>query len=398
LVDALRVAGHEVEVVTAFPHHLSGRVFNGYGGKFYAKDSYKDVVVHRTWIYAAGGTGLRRLLSYLSFSVSSLLGLARSIKPDVLFIESPPLFLAISGWFYAAVRKVPIVLNVADLWPDVIEEFGVVRQPFVLGAARRLESWAYSKATIINGITDGVYNRLLEKGVPRRKLLMLPNGVDVDLFTPHEPDVDLRRAVDPGGRSIILYAGTHGIAHGMEVIVEAAKKLGEEPVLFLLIGAGSAKERLEKLARTEKLDNIKFLDPVPLAELPKFYSVATASLATLRPGEMSRKVRPAKMFTSMASGVPVIFSGAGEGADLLRRADAGFVTKPGDAEDLARAVRTLCGDASLRSRFSANGRRFVEHEFRWDRITARWLSSVTERLAPSVGSGRTLRRGEGQFQ
>ena len=374
--------GHDVEVVTALPHHLTGQIFQGYRGRFYIRDDYNGIRIHRTWVYAAQGTGIKRLLGYLSFTITSLFGLAKCSKPDILFIESPPLFLSIPGWLYAVWRKSSIVFNVSDLWPDVVEEFGVVRNKLLLRVANLLERWAYSKATVVNAITNGVYERLLDaKHIPRDKILFLPNGVDAELFAPQAPDASLRAHIDPSGKSIILYAGTHGIAHGMEVILEAATQLKKEPILFLLVGGGSAKEHLVRLASQKKLENVRFLDPVPLDILPKYFSIATASVATLIDSQMSMRVRPAKMFASMAAGVPVIFSGEGEGADLVRQADAGIVTSPGNASELVQAVRLICSDSATRSRLALNGRAFVQREFTWDQIVERWLVDLNKRLS-----------------
>jgi len=381
LTETLKHNGHEVEVVTAMPHYLSGRIFIGYRGSFYRREEYNGIVIHRTWILASQGTGVKRLLSYISFAFTSLLGLSKCKEPDVVFVESPPLFLGISGWLYARPRRIPIVLNVADLWPDAIESFGVTSNRFLLSVAGRLERWVYSKATIINGITDGVYRTLLEKkNIPPARLLLLPNGVDIQLFTPQSPDERLSRVINPEGKHVMIYAGTHGIAHGMEVILEAAKQLQNEPILFVLVGGGSAKAKLVEYASRQHLRNVTFIEPVSQDKLPAYYALATASLVSLKHSVTSLSVRPAKMLASLAAGVPVIYSGEGEGADLLRQADAGVVTAPGDARELARVIQLMCRDSAARLRYAANGRAFVERNFSWDHIISRWLEDLTRSL------------------
>jgi len=378
LVETLKRKGHDIEVVTAMPHHLTGQIFVGYRTSIYRCEDYKGITIHRTWILASQGTGLRRLLGYISFALTSLLGLFRCRRPDVVFVESPPLFLGIPAWLYARPRRIPIVFNVADLWPDAIKDLGVTNNRLLLGVAGALERWVYSKAAIINGITDGVYRTLLErKNIPRARLLLLPNGVDIRLFVPQPPDEMLSRTINPEGKHVMLYAGTHGIAHGMEVILEAAKQLQNEAILFLLVGGGSAKAKLVDYARRQHLRNVKFIDPVPQDKLPAYYSLAAASLVSLKISDTSLNVRPAKMFASLASGVPVIYSGEGEGADLLRQANAGIVTAPGDARELADAIQLLCHDGAARQKFGANGRAFVAREFSWDHIISRWLEDLT---------------------
>jgi glycosyltransferase involved in cell wall biosynthesis len=381
LAEALEHQGHEVEVVTAFPHYQAGKIHPAYEGRFYCRESFRGMPLHRTWIYAASGTGGRRLIEYLSFSLTSLFGLARCKRPDIIFVESPPLFLGVSGYLYAAVRHIPLVFNVADLWPDAVQGLGVMTNGALFRLAELLERWIYSKAKVVNAITSGVLSALIDKkGLSKNKVLFLPNGVDTSLFTRREPDPELGLQLNPDNKCVVLYAGTHGIAHGMEVILDAAKSLQNENILFVLIGDGSQKLFLMQLAEQYGLKNIRFLNSVPLEQLPRYYSIATASIVTLKRAALSKGVRPAKMFASLASEVPIVFSGEGEGADMLRNADAGIITAPGDGAELAAAISLVCNDTDTRLRLAKNGRALASH-FTWDQITNRWLDELTRKLA-----------------
>ena len=377
LCRALSARHHEVEVVTAMPHHLVGRVFSEYRSKLYTKEVLGGITVHRTWVYAATGTGLKRLLNYLSFTLTCLVGLARSRRPDYLFIESPPLFLGLSGYLYATLRRVPIIFNVADLWPDSVRELGIVKDRRVLSVAEWLEKWMYAKSRFVNATTDGIKQALIErKGVDNSKVLFLPNGADTSLFVPRERDLELITQLGLHGKQVVIYAGTHGVAQGLETLVDAAILLRNSNVVFLFIGDGPRKSHLVERAELHGLNNAIFLGMKPVAEMPRFFSIAAASIVPLVQNELFKSARPSKIFTSLSAGVPVIFSGQGEAADLLLRNRAGLVVPPEDAQALAAAVVTMCQDHPLRSELSANGRKLALAEFDWDAITQRWLDAL----------------------
>jgi len=222
IARALKQYGHHVEVVTALPNHPTGRILPGYRGRFYVLDNFHGIPVHRVWIYAAVGAGLRRLMNYASFVATSLVGLLRSQRPDYVFVESPPLFLALTRSFVAARWKTGMILNVADLWPGSVEQLGVLQRGMLISLARRLERWAYHRATFVNAVTEGIRRTLTEqKGVAPEKVLFLPNGVDPEAFKPMAPDVEVMRAFGIGEKKVILYAGTLGFAHGLDVVLRA---------------------------------------------------------------------------------------------------------------------------------------------------------------------------------
>jgi colanic acid biosynthesis glycosyl transferase WcaI len=380
LVAELLRAGHKVDVVTALPHYPSPKYFRQYRGRLYVREKYGTADVHRVWILPTAGTGLARVFGYLSFTITSIAGLIKCKTPDVLLVESPPLMLSLSGWLYSRLCRIPFVLNVADLWPDVAEAYGVVRNRFLLKMGRLLERWSYSQATLVTTVTQGLYEYLRDiKGVNESKLLLLPNGVDTTLFAPLKPDRKLLEQLNPDNRHVVLYAGTHGIAHGMDIIVEAAKILRNEPMRFVLLGDGTDKNRLLALAAKEGLSNLTFVDPVSLETLPRFYAIADAALVTLRSGDMSKRIRPAKMFVAMACGLPVILVGEGEAASILQEARAGVIVPPDNPGALAQAIRECLKVPNYRS-YGVNGRNFVLKHLRWNKIVPCWLAELRGRL------------------
>src|SRR5262249_44582872 len=124
-------AGHHVEIVTALPNYPRGRFFPGYEKTLYKKESLDGITIHRVWLFPAVGSGVKRLLNYLSFTLTSFYGLLRSTRPDYIFVESPPLFLSFTAWVAGLFWRVPFIFNVADLWPDVILDGGFMKDGFV---------------------------------------------------------------------------------------------------------------------------------------------------------------------------------------------------------------------------------------------------------------------------
>lgn len=382
LTREVRRAGHSVEVLTALPNYPEGTIQPDYRGRFYVKELVDGVTVHRVWLLPAMGLGPRRMLSYTSFAAASLAGAARVRRPDVVLVESPPLTLVPTAALLASRWGVPLIMNVADLWPDAIRDLGALRDGPLYAMADRLERWSYRRAALVTTVTDGLRHALVtRKGVPDEKVVMLPNGVDTTLFTPREPDTSLAREFGlPETTPIILYAGTHGEAHGLEIALDAAERVGDA-ALFLLVGSGSAKPRLVADASRRGLANVRFLDPMPPERLARLYGNAYAALSTLRPTPLLESARPAKIFAAMAAAKPVVYSGGGEGAELVRRADAGLVTPAGDAAALAEAISRLIDDRELAASLGEHGRAFVVREFEWSVLVRRWLDEVQERLA-----------------
>ncbi len=374
MVRELLKLGHTVEVVTAMPNYPTGKIFPNYQKHFYQLDYWEGIPVHRVWMYAAKGAGIKRLLNYFSFMFTASFGLRKAQKPDYLFVESPPLFLGITGYIAAKLWKIPFIFNVADLWPDTVSALGLISEGLVLKLAIRLEKWLYNKANYITVVTTGVQQILIEKKqIPTKKILLLPNGVDTKMFGKSEPKfiIDL-----PKDKTIILYAGTHGYAHGMEVILQAAKLLVDTNVLFLCIGGGSDKQRIIKLSEDIKLDNVIFWDSQQPEFIANLYNLAFAGIATFRDSPLLECTRPAKTLPILASGKPILFNGAGEGAKLVIDSQSGIVTAPGDYEGLAKSIRKLINHPQYAIQLGLNGRDYAEQNLDWSIIVASWLTQL----------------------
>jgi colanic acid biosynthesis glycosyl transferase WcaI len=385
VAQGLHGLGYEVEVATAMPNYPMGRIFDGYRGTLYRLEDWEGITVHRVWAYPSVGVGLQRLLNYGSFAATSLFALVRARRPDYLFVESPPLLLGVPALLAATVWRVPVIFNVADLWPDWGRAIGAIKEGPALRAAERLERWIYRRSAYVNAASEGIRAALVEqKGVPASKVLLLTNGADTELFHPGPPEPDLARELGWEGKRVLLYAGTLGVAQGLTVALDAMQRLRERApeILLAFIGDGSERKALEAAARERALVNVRFYDARPPAYIARLYRCAAAGFASLRDLPALAGARPSKILPAMASGKPVVYSGPGEGARLIERARAGLVVRPEDPAALADAIARLAADPALAAELGASGRRFVEAELSWRAVLGRWIDELRKRRRP----------------
>lgn len=370
-------AGHDVEVVTAFPNYPSGRLTESDRRRVTQRDEVDGTQVRRIWHFTATGAGVKRLASYLSFTASGLVASLATRRANVVFTESPPLFLGLAGWVTAKRFGAAFILNVSDLWPDSIRDLGLMSDGMALTAAEALERWLYARATAVTAVTEGIRTRLIEgKNVPADKVLFLPNGADTEVFRPEPVTTATPVAGLPAG-PFVMYAGNFGLAQGLHTLIRAATHGSAKVVL---VGGGSDSDRLKSIVRLESNDNVLFLDARPPAEISTMYAQSVAGVVSLRDSPLMEGARPAKTLAIMACGKPVIYAGRGEGAELVTSAEAGVVVPPESPAALAEAIHDLVRDPERAARLGANGRRYVEAHFSWETLTADWLSQLRERL------------------
>jgi len=372
----LRRMGHDVEVVTAMPNYPAGQIHPEYRNRFYLADVWEGIRVHRVWLYAATGSGLGRYLNYFSFALTCLYPLLWAARPDFIFVESPPLPLSVPAFIISRLRRTRFIFNVADLWPDLARTLGLVKPGLALTLAESLEAWSYRKAAYVCAVTEGIKATLLKtKGVPERKLLKLPNGIDPKLYRCLTPDVALQSEMGLQGKHVIIYAGTHGYSHGLERVLASAKLLSDD-FHFLLVGSGSEKARLISLAVEWKLKNVTFLDPVTPEQIARMMSFALAGLVSLRDARVAEDARPAKTLAVMACGKPVLYIGKGEGARLVTEAKAGIVIERTSAEEVASAVQLLGNNTALAEELGRNGSLYATEHLSWSILIHAWLEQL----------------------
>jgi colanic acid biosynthesis glycosyl transferase WcaI len=372
---------HDVKVVTALPNYPTGRIFDGYRGKLFVREVRDGVPVFRTWVYAAQSARLLpRLTNYFSFCISSLLAFGWMGKPDVVFVDSPPLFLVLTALLIARLKGARCVMNVSDLWPDAVADSGLVQSSFLINQARKLEAFLYRASDFVGSVTEGICEILVkDKHVPKNKVLFLPIGVDTDLFRPIPPDTALLEKYNLNGKKVFTYAGTLGHAYGLPLILEAAEHLKRRSdIAFLFVGDGPVKEQLRAESAARGLSSVTFIDPVPLNEMPRWWSLCQGALVTLKDQPVHMSARPSKSLPPMASGIPVIFSGIGEMGRIISEANAGLVLPPEKAQPLVEGILRLADDTALARELGRNGRRLCVQELSWHTVVQRWLNNLAD--------------------
>ena len=377
LAKGLAQHGIEVEVLTAMPNYPAGRIFPGYEGRVRMRETIAGISVRRVWVYAATGkSAVRRLANYLSFTFTSLIAALFGARPDVLFVESQPLSLGLVGVLMKWLRGVPYIYNVPDLQIDVARQLGFMSNRVFLRLATALENFFLRQSWKVSTVTDQFIQHFVDRGIPRDQITFLPNGADSEFLRPLPPDEELLHRWRLRGKKVFAYVGTHAFYHGLDTLIEAAALLRErEEIAFLLVGDGPERERLKQMAASLRLRNVIF-GSSPYDEMARLYSVAYASVATLRRMDVARGMRLSKIFPALSCAVPVVYAGDGEAADILTRADCGITVEPERADLLARALESLASDGKRCVELGQHGRKLVEREYTWASIISRWLKEL----------------------
>jgi colanic acid biosynthesis glycosyl transferase WcaI len=369
--------GHEVTVLTAMPNYPTGRVFPGYGG-LVRRENVGGTEVIRTLIYPTQRADfLHRLTSYFSFVTSSaVVGTALLPPSDFLLVETPPLFLGLSGVWLSRIRGARLIFNVSDLWPESAAQLGLIaRESRTYRLAERLEAWCYRKAWLVSGQSAGILEDI-HRRFPRVPTYHLSNGCDTALFSPERSPPTATRE---GSDCVALYAGLHGLAQGLDQVLEAAALVNGARVRFVLVGDGPKKQDLVQHARQQSLKQVEFQDAIPKGQMPDL--IASADIVIVPLKTYIQGAVPSKIYEAMASARPLVLVAEGEAASIVERADAGLVVRPGDTVGLAEAVRKLAGDPALRRRLGNNGRRAALACYDRSRIDQKFIRFLEEAVA-----------------
>jgi len=372
-------AGHDVTVVTCAPNCPAGVVYPGYKNRLRRQIERVDGVrVVRVWTYLAANAGtVRRIANYLSFLLSATLASIWLPKPDVVVATSPQFFCGWAGVLVSRLKRVPLVLEIRDIWPESIEAVGAMRNRRLLRLLEWMERVMYRAAAHVVAVGAGYRRKILEKVDLADRISVITNGVDLKAFAPGEPDGAFLRRWGLGDCFVCSYVGTIGMAHGLEVVLDAAKILrdsGRRDVRFCLIGDGAARQRLEEQTRQAGLDGrVVFTGRLPKDQVPTAIASSQACLIHLKDCALFGTVIPSKIFETMAMGRPIVMGVRGEALDIVHQAGAGLAVEPESPRALVDAVLRLADEPGLASRLGRSGRAFVAERYNRDRLAAEYL-------------------------
>jgi glycosyltransferase involved in cell wall biosynthesis len=380
--------GHEVRVVTGFPCHPFGRIYDGYRQRWRQWDTVRGVRVLRLPLYPDHSlSAVRRALNYSSFALSAAsIGawLTRRFDADVVFVYLPPLTNWLPIRALQLIHRAPVVCWISDFWPDGLIAAGARVPPWLERAIGRLEQAVYRRSRLLCINSPGAGRRLAAKGVEPEKIALLGDWADETLFFPAEPEPELAHEHGLAGRFNVIYAGNLGPAQGLDTAIEAAALLADLPDLQLIfIGDGEDKPRLKRIVAERRLGNVRFIPRRPMQEIYRYLALADVLLLHLNADSMYEAQVPSKLTAYLAAARPILCGIAGDSADMVREAGAGMACTPSDPQAMARALRQLHSmPADERSRMADTG-----HRWYLERFTRVVLLKRIEALLAGVTAG-----------
>jgi glycosyltransferase involved in cell wall biosynthesis len=344
-------AGHEVTVITCFPNFPSGKLHPGYRNRLYQRETMEGISVVRVWTLISSNDGfLLRILDYISFMISAIVAAIIQKRPDIVVGTSPQFFTICAARAVGFLIRRPWVLELRDFWPESIKAVGAMRDTVALRLIERLERHLYDKADHIIVVAESFERILVDRGVDRRKISVVTNGVDSASF--HQLDGSpLRAQHGLEGKFVVGYIGTLGMAHALETVLDAASMIANDPELndvrFIFVGDGARREALSKDAANRRLGNVIFVPSVPRKRAIEYLSILDASIVHLRKMELFEAVIPSKIFECMATGTPILMGVRGEALEIVAQAGAGIAFEPENPAHLVSVIRDLRKDPDL---------------------------------------------------
>ena len=345
MTESLVAMGHEVTVLTGFPNWPSGKIYPGYRQRLVQREIVNGVRIIRIPLYPDHSRNpLKRVANFLSFALSAtILGPFIVPRVDVMHVVHPPITVGFPAWVISRLRGGPFTMEIQDMWPENLRSTGMLSNEFALRIVGAFARWVYSKAVFVRVISPGFRLNLLYKGVPDKKIRVISNWVDTEYYRPVAKSPEILNEFGMQGRFNILYAGTIGLAQGLEVVLDAAELLQRSlpDTQFVLAGGGIECERLRTEASARRLANVRFLGQLPGDLMPSLYACADVLMLHLRADPLFAITVPHKVFTYLAAAKPILIGGEGDAASLVTGACAGIVVQPDNPEALASAVVRL---------------------------------------------------------
>ena len=370
LARELQRRGHDVTVVTAFPHYPGGDLYPGYRLAPWRWEVRERVRILRTYIYPYHGrSSVRRMLNYGSWMLSSIQAAWLTPACDVMYVWHPPLTVGVSAWCISRLKGIRYVYDVQDLWPESALASGLMRPGVLVNVLYRLADWVYRRAPRVLVVSRAAAQYLEKKGVDPLKISIANHWIDTAPFG-QPSSRDVRRESGLDGKFVVMFAGNLGIVQGLETVVEAAALLRDRPeIAFVFVGDGSDRTRLESLVSQHALSNVRFAGQHPASDMPAFMRAADVLLVHLRRSDIADHAVPTKLLAYLAAGRPVLCATGGAAAELVQQAGAGVTTPPGDVSALVAAVERLAALApDARERMGRNGRSFLHAHFDKERV------------------------------
>jgi len=381
-------SGHKITVLAGMLDVITAKKHPEHKGRFIATEyNQSNIIVKRCHVSEAYNRNfIGRAWAYVSFVISSTLAGLLVKKVDIIICTSPPLTVSLTGWILSKLKRIPMVFEVRDLWPESAIDTGVLTNKWLIRMLYWLERKSYSSASRINVLTPAFEKALIEKkGIRPNKISMIPNGADLDIIKPGPADNRVREKYNLNDKFVVTYVGAHGAANALMQLIEAAKILKEtdSQVQIMLVGDGMEKTKLLEETKKFKLDNVTFVEPVPKSQIADYINASDVCIAVLKKCDVFKTVYPNKVFDYMAAAKPVLIGIDGAARKLVEDAGAGIFAEPENAQEIANAMRFYLASPKIAQQHGQNGYEFVKRNYDRRVLASKYLQLIEEQVVKS---------------
>jgi glycosyltransferase involved in cell wall biosynthesis len=378
--------GHSVQVLTGFPNYPGGKVYPGYKVRAWQQENMDGIPVLRVPLYPSHDkSSVRRVLNYSTFSLSAAtLGVLEVQQPDVVYVYHPPTTIAFPSTVLRLFRRVPIVADIQDLWPDTVLETGMLRNQLAISMLKSWCRFAFRQMDRIVVQSPGFKQELIRRGVPEQKIDVIYNWCDESAMRANSSNSDAAARFGLNGRFKIMFAGTMGVQQGLDTVLETARLCNAQlkQVQFVFVGGGIDRDRLETEASRMRLSNVLFLPRQSPQDMGPLLSAADVLLVHLRDLPLFRITIPSKTQAYLAAGRPVIMAVRGDAADLVKQANGGFCCAPEQPAALVETIRAVLSMSEQeRVRMGADGAAFYKQNLSLSRGVDRFENVFEKAIA-----------------
>ncbi len=336
--------GAEVTVLTCFPNYPTGKTFDGYKNQLYKIEYIEGIKVIRLWSYMTANEGvLKRVLDYISFAFMAFwAGIFK--KSDIIIATSPQFFTAVAGGALGFFKRIPWIFEVRDLWPESIGAVEAVKAPRFLALLEQLELLLYRKSTCVVVVTESFKHNLVSRGINPDRIEVIKNGVMLDKYVPQPKNAALLHKLALTDKFVVAYMGTHGMAHKLDFLIDAAARITDPSVQLVFIGDGAEKASLMQIIDEKQPKNVTMLDSVAKSEMVDYISITDVALVNLKKSDTFKNVIPSKIFENAAMQKPILLGVQGESQDIVEHYGAGICFEPENEADFIAKLSKLKAD------------------------------------------------------
>jgi len=372
--------GHQVSIIASPVSYLTGKntknkkIETEMDGKISIYRAYTYPALHKSFAH--------RLYSYFSFMISSFFISMKIKNIDIVWGTSPPIFQSFTAWLVSKLKRVPFLLEIRDLWPAFAIAVGVLKSKILISLSLWLEGFLYHHADQIIVNSPGYLEHVQSKG--GENITLIPNGSDAAAYPPVNT-IKIRKELWWTDKFILLYAGAHGMSNDLPAILQAAKIIeSNESIKIIFIGGGKEKSNLIALAKSLKLSNVEFLNPVPKNKIFEYLQSSDACIAILKPIELYKTTYPNKVFDYMAAGKPIILAIDGVIREVVESANCGLFCEPGNPHAIANDILEMYNNRKELEKIGKLGKLYLEKNFNRIMIAGDFADMIEE-MAGSNG-------------